>query len=231
MTRHELQAAVDAVTWYHTIDLGHGIITPGVDPTPARLAVLGLPSDLNGRSVLDIGAWDGAFAFEAERRGARRVMAVDSFCWSGAGWGTKAGFECAKRVLQSRVEDREVEVMDLSPDSVGVFDLVLCLGVLYHMKHPLMALERVASVCDDQLILWTHIDLAHIEAPAMAFYPDAELNNDPTNWCGPNPACVLGMLRTVGFSRAECVYTWLAPPREPGQPQSQGNAIFHGWRS
>ena len=128
MNVEETQAAVDAVTWYHTIDLGHGITTPGSDHTPARMGLLGLPADLSGRSVLDIGAWDGAFSFEAERRGASRVMAVDTFCWSGEGWGTKVGFETARRILNSKVEDREVEVLNLSPETVGVFDLVLCLG-------------------------------------------------------------------------------------------------------
>ncbi len=230
MTPDEIRAAVESVSWYHSIDLGHGIVTPGVDRTPDRLGVLGLPADLRGRSVLDIGAWDGAFSFEAERRGASRVVAVDSFCWSGEGWGTKAGFECARKVLQSNVEDVEMEVLDLSPDTVGMFDVVLCLGVLYHMKHPLLTIEKVASVCQDQLILWTQIDLAHMEAPAMAFYPGTELNDDPTNWCGPNPACVIGMLKTAGFSRAECVYQWLAPAKAPGDVQAQGNAIFHAWR-
>jgi tRNA (mo5U34)-methyltransferase len=156
-------------------------------------------------------------------------MAVDSFCWSGEGWGAKDAFECARRVLGSTVEDRDVDVLDLSPSTVGVFDLVLCLGVLYHMKHPLLALERVASVCRDRLILWTQIDLAHLDRPAAAFYPEAELNNDPTNWWGPNPAAVIGMLKTVGFSRAETAYTWLAPTL-PGQPAAQGNAIFHAWK-
>ena len=179
---------VESIKWFHQIDLGNGIITPGIDNTRTRLEMLSLPGDLRGRSVLDICALDGAFSFEAERLGANRVMAVDSFCWSGGGWGTKRGFECARRLLQSRVEDREVEVMDLSPETVGgTYDLVLFLGVLYHMEHPLAALERVASVCANQLILWTHINLAHLDVPAMAFYPDRELADDPTNWWGPNP--------------------------------------------
>jgi tRNA (mo5U34)-methyltransferase len=230
MDADEIRAAISGITWYHQIDLGFCVVTPGADNTLARMAMIGLPPDLRGQSVLDIGAWDGAFSFEAERRGADRVVAVDSFCWSGEGWGTKAGFECARRVLGSRVEDREIEVLDLSPDTVGVFDLVLFLGVLYHMKHPLLALERVASVCRRQLILWTQIDMANCDRPAAAFYPGTELNNDPTNWWGPNPAAVIGMLKTAGFSRAETVYTWLAPPAQPGGPASQGNAIFHAWR-
>jgi tRNA (mo5U34)-methyltransferase len=230
MTADELRAATEGITWYHQIDLGQGVVTPGSDNTRARIAMIGLPDDLSGKSVLDIGAWDGAFSFEAERRGAARVVAVDSFCWSGEGWGTKAGFERARQLLPSKVEDREVEVLDLSPDTVGVFDLVLFLGVLYHMRHPLLALERVASVCREQLILWTQIDMAHVERPAAAFYPGTELNNDPTNWWGPNPAAVVGMLQVVGFRRVDTVYTWLAEPSTPAAPRAQGNAIFHAWR-
>jgi tRNA (mo5U34)-methyltransferase len=94
------------------------------------------------------------------------------------------------------------------------------------MKHPLLALERVASLCREQLILWTQIDMADIARPAAAFYPGTELNNDPTNWWGPNSAAVIGMLTTAGFRRAETVYTWLAPPAHPGAPASQGNAIL-----
>ena len=231
MDPDHIRREMEAVTWYHQIDLGHGIITPGTDETRARLGMLSLPEDLRGRSVLDIGAWDGAFSFEAERLGASRVMAVDSFCWSGEGWGTKAGFECARRLLQSRVEDREVEVMDLSPEPEGgTYDLVLLLGVLYHMKHPLVVLERVASVCANQLILWTQIDLAHLDVPAMAFYPPGrKLHDDPTNWWGPNPSAIAGMLQTVGFSRVENVHTWLKPV-DAGRPAARGNAVFHAWR-
>jgi tRNA (mo5U34)-methyltransferase len=225
MDPDQIKDAIREVTWYHQIDLGSGIITPGTDNTLARLAMIGLPEDLRGRTVLDIGAWDGAFSFEAERRGADRVVAVDSFCWNGEGWGSKKGFECARRLLGSRVEDREVEVLDLSPDTVGVFDLVLCLGVLYHMRHPLLALERIASVCRGQLMLWTHVDMLDCERPAAALYPGTELNDDPTNWWGLNPAAVSGMLGTAGFTRAEMTYLWRSD-RVP----SQGNAIFHAWR-
>jgi tRNA (mo5U34)-methyltransferase len=113
MNADEIHSAITGITWFHQIDLGAGVVTPGSDNTLARIAMVVLPADLRGKSVLDIGAWDGAFSFEAERRGADRVVAVDSFCWSGEGWGTKAGFECARRLLGSRVEDREVEVLDL----------------------------------------------------------------------------------------------------------------------
>ncbi len=73
----QLKSKVEALRWYHTIDLGRGIVTNGIDNTPLRLARLDLPSSFAGRSVLDIGAWDGFFSFEAERRGASRVVATD----------------------------------------------------------------------------------------------------------------------------------------------------------
>ena len=75
MDAADLRARADAHRWYHTIDLGGGIVTRGVDNSPERLARLGLPVSLAGKTVLDVGAWDGFFSFEAERRGAARVVA------------------------------------------------------------------------------------------------------------------------------------------------------------
>jgi tRNA (mo5U34)-methyltransferase len=138
--------------------------------------------------VFDIGAWDGFYSFEAERRGAKRVLATDSFTWSGQGWGSKRGFELARKLLNSKVEDLNIDVMDLSPEKVGMFDVVLFLGVLYHLKHPMLALERVFSVTKELLILDTHVDLLGSKRPAIAFYPGSEVNRDNTNWSGPNPA-------------------------------------------
>jgi tRNA (mo5U34)-methyltransferase len=77
--------------------------------------------------------------------------------------------------------------------------------VLYHLRHPLLALERVASVTGDLLILETEVDLALGGRPAMAFYPGEELREDWTNWWGPNPAAVTAMLRAVGFSEVQVV--------------------------
>jgi hypothetical protein len=74
--REQILAAIRGITWYHQIDLGHGVITPGSDNTLERIAMIGLPTDLRHKSVLDIGAWDGAFSFEAEWRGAARVHPV-----------------------------------------------------------------------------------------------------------------------------------------------------------
>jgi tRNA (mo5U34)-methyltransferase len=227
MAGQSLRSKADAIRWYHTIDLGQGVVTRGVDDTPLRLVRLDLPASLEGCSVLDIGAWDGFFSFEAERRGASRVVATDYYSWHGLGWGTgagKAGFELAREALGSGVEDLDLDVMELSPERVGTFDVVLFLGVLYHLANPLLALERVASVTRDRLVLETVVDMVGFRRPAVAFYPGRELNNDPTNWWGPNEPAVHGMLRTVGFDQVRTVTSLPSPPYRAAR------ALVHWWK-
>jgi tRNA (mo5U34)-methyltransferase len=246
-----LQQQISAIKWFHSIELAPGVVTPGAaGSTRDQLAVMKIPADLSGRTVLDIGAWDGFFSFEAERRGASRVLAADSFAWSGESWGSKAGFELARDALVSKVEDVEIDVMDLAPERIGTFDLVLFLGVLYHMRHPLLALERVAGVTGNQLIVETQVDLTWTRRPAMAFYPGLELGWDPTNWWGPNPEAVKAMLHVVGFRRVEIVTPDSAAYRvargvgriphylqmlarhrsRPPENLAQGRAVFHAFK-
>jgi len=202
----ELKHQVSEIWWFHSIDLGNGIITPGVDNSPKKLKRVQFPLSLQGKTVLDVGAWDGFFSFEAERRGAARVLATDSFIWNGLhSTANKSGFELARRTLDSRVEDMHIDVLELSPERIGAFDVVLFLGVLYHMKYPLLALEKVSSVTKEMLILETAVDMLWTRRPAMAYYENDELGNDPSNWCGPNPPAVKAMLRTAGFRRVEVV--------------------------
>jgi len=219
-----LQARVDAIRWYHTIDLGSGVVTRGIDDSAFRLPRLDLPASLAGMSVLDIGAWDGFFSFEAERRGAARVVSADYYSWHGGGWGSKAGFELARRALGSRVEDIDIDVMDLSPERVGTFDVVFFFGVLYHVRHPLLALERVASVTRKLLIVETVVDMIGIGRPAVAFYPSRELNNDPTNWWAPNLPALHGMMRDVGFDEVRTV------TEPPGLARRAARAVVHRMR-
>lgn len=220
----DLRAKVDSLRWYHTIDLGGGVVTKGVDDTPLRLARIDLPASLAGLSVLDLGAWDGFFSFECERRGASRVVACDHYAWHGKGWGTgqgKAGFELARQTLGSRVEDVSLDLLDLSPERIGTFDVVLFLGILYHLPNPLLALERVASVAKGLIILETVVDMVGVRRPAAAFYPGTELNNDPTNWWGPNAPAVHGMLRAVGFADVRTITP------TPSMPYRAARAVVH----
>lgn len=186
------------IKWWHQIELPGGYVTPGPDCSAAKLAALHLP-DLRGKTVLDVGANDGYFSFAAERLGASRVLAADSASWAWTPHG-KAGFEHARRALGSSVEDIDIEVLDLSPETVGEFDVVFFLGILYHMRHPLLALEQVTSVTKDLLVMETLVDLPYLRTPAAAFYPWA-MGGDDSNWWGPNRAAVVGMLRSVGFER------------------------------
>jgi tRNA (mo5U34)-methyltransferase len=156
-------------------------------------------------AVLSIGAWDGFFSFEAERRGAARVVAADCFVWNGCTWGSKDGFLLARKVLKSKVEDVHMDVLEMSPEKLGTFDMVFFCGVLYHMKHPLLSLERVASVTKGFAIVESVAGLLWCRKPAIPFYPTTELNGDPSNWCAPNPAATEAMLKVAGFREVKTI--------------------------
>ncbi|AFZ55317.1 class I SAM-dependent methyltransferase [Cyanobacterium aponinum] len=222
--------------WHHYIDFGAGVETKtGKEGRFCKKfqnwILSGIPQDLTGKTVLDIGAWDGFYSFSAEKRGAKRVLATDSFIWEqrqlyglddnfwrdfGAG---KQGFELARKMFNSQVEDYNIDVLDFNPEKIGTFDVVFFLGVLYHMKYPLYALEKVRSVTKELLILETHISLffSLFPVPLMRFYPTNELSKDVTNWTGANIALVKSWLLTAGFSKVELV-KW-----------RKDRAIFHAW--
>jgi tRNA (mo5U34)-methyltransferase len=105
--------------------------------------------------------------------------------------------------MKAGVESLEIDVPDISPERVGSFNVVLFIGVLYHLRHPLLGLERAASVAKDTLIVETVLDAHWMRRPAMVFYPGSERNGDPTNWWGPNAACVIAMLKDLGFKQVE----------------------------
>ena len=103
--------------------------------------------DLTGRTVLDIGAYDGFYVFEAERRGAKDVLATDSWTWNWPGSDARRNFDLAHELLGSTVRVQDVAVEKLAPEVVGgTFDVVLFLGVLYHAPDHLGYLKRVRSV-------------------------------------------------------------------------------------
>jgi tRNA (mo5U34)-methyltransferase len=206
----DLKRRVAEIRWFHQIDLGNGLVTPGIDESVPKLDALRMPN-LTGKSVLDIGANDGFFSFAAERAGAKRVVAVDSFSWSGEPPGnqTKAGFDLAHEVLESRVEPHQADLYELTPESIGTFDVVMMLGVLYHVRDPLLALERVASLTNELLLLETLVARVWARRPLVAFCEDSLLEpparRPPWRWWGPNPAAVVGMLTVAGFRDVEII--------------------------
>jgi tRNA (mo5U34)-methyltransferase len=203
MTDEELREGIAKHKWWHQIELAPGVITPGKSQNRFLAEIMHLPDDLSGMEILDIGCWDGFFSFLCENRNAKRVVACD--IWETTG---REAFDFAREALFSDAEPLHGSFLDLDPDLGGRFDLVLFLGVLYHLKDPLGGLEKVASLTrpGGRVIIDTVVDTkALFDRPVMAFYPSAELNNDPTNWWVPNLPALTSMMAVSGFSKIESV--------------------------
>lgn len=220
-TIEEIQARVDAIRWFHDWPLVPGVRTKGMSPMLERAPFFQIPEDLTGRRVLDIGCAEGFFSFLAESRGAE-VVAIDSW--------PRQGFFLAREVLGSKVEFHHASVYDLTADDFGLFDIVLFFGVYYHLKNPLLALERIASVTrefaliESQIMsspqtpamntrtgLWSRLARRLLRPPrvpenAVSYFCEGdEFNGDPTNWWVPNIPCLIQTVRAAGFPRAEMV--------------------------
>jgi tRNA (mo5U34)-methyltransferase len=201
----DVKAAVERYTWHHSIDLGGGIVTPGAkkpDLLALEAAAIFGPLNLRGKSLIDIGAWNGFFSIEAQRRGAH-VLATDSYCWTHTELKGKETFDLVCRALGLRFKTKLIAPSDITPNTVGRYDVVLFLGVFYHLIDPIIALQNIASITREVLVLETHLDLHDVPRPAMVFYPGSELLGDPTNWWGPNRQCIEDLLHFVGFRRVD----------------------------
>jgi len=184
---------------YHSIELPDGSVLPGlqsIDHLRWRLDLFGLPLDLRGKRVLDVGAWDGWFSFECERRGAE-VVAVDCVAMD--------TFLEAKQLIGSKAEYLTLDVNELSARRLGRFDIVLFFGVLYHLRHPSLGLEKAVELATDMALVESFvIQPESRQIPSvMEFYERGELGGQIDNWCGPSPECLVSMCRSAGFARAE----------------------------
>lgn len=206
-----LRDRIDRIRWYHPIDLGGTVTRPEWHVRRRfrrRLQLLALPEDMTGMSVLDVGAWDGFFSFECERRGASRVVAIDSYAWNHYGMD---GFLLARESLGSRVEFRRTSVEDVDKAALGTFDLVLFLGVLYHLRSPILALDKLRAVTNGTLVCETHglIPALHGDWPLISFFPgDANARDEGRELTAiPTIECLQQMLRSAGFNRVAVKYT------------------------
>lgn len=248
--------------WFHSLDLGSGVVTPGVkspEQMRAELESLKLP-ELRDKTVLDIGAFDGFFSFEAERRGARSVLALDHYVWSLDLRGVmrywaeckergesplpyhqtphwrpeelpgKAGFDLARESLGSKVEPLVADFMTTDPSSVGEFDVVLFLGVLYHMTDPLGALKRVFDMTRECAVVQTEAIKTPLDAELSLceFLESNELNADISNWWVPNLKALCGLCRAAGFTRVETIAGPL--PEGVGPGLTRYRAVVHAWK-
>jgi tRNA (mo5U34)-methyltransferase len=201
---HRLRQRRDALGWWHSFELPDGTRIDGVvslENLRIRLAQFPIPEDLRGKRVLDIGAWDGWYSFEMERRGAE-VVAIDV-------WDNPRLREM-RSLLGSHVDYRTLDVYDLDPSSIGRFDVVLLLGVLYHLKHPLLALERVCSVTTELAAVDSYVMKARrgwraraSTRPFMEFFESDEFGGQTDNWVAPTLPCLMAFCRTAGFARVE----------------------------
>lgn len=239
-----------AERWWHSIELPDGSVTRGYktrEQLATEWATMQVP-DLTGKSVLDIGAWDGYFSFRAEAEGAQKVTAIDHFVWSidpiekmayeqrcrEAGervrpydevpelWHPddlpgKRSFDLAKELLKSKVEAVVLDFMACDADELPSADIVFFLGVLYHLKDPVGALERLRRVTQEMVIIETEaIFLPNYPSLALAeFVPGEGLYGDPTNWWAPTMSALIGLATAAGFSRVD--------PVGPGLEQARGS--------
>lgn len=223
------KTVADFPSWYHRIKLPDGTVTPGWFPTSERIIDwYEIPDDLSGKRVLDVGAFDGFWTFLALERGAEQVVAIDD--WSDRideygderhhDWDTfdfcqeKLGYdhERCKRstctvydVAQLRIRGRRLR------PQFGTFDTIFLLGVLYHMRHPLLALDTIAKVCKPGAELYIESAVCDQYSPykkgtppydgrcVMEFYPTNEYSNRSTNWWTPNLMCLINMVAQAGF--------------------------------
>jgi tRNA (mo5U34)-methyltransferase len=221
MTREEILAAVERLEpWFHKIDLGQGLTTKTKSDDEHPLGtwkIIGrcLPDDLSGKSVLDVGCNAGFYAIEAKRRGAARVLGVDA---------QRHHIQQAKlvrRVLDLDIEYRRISVYDLDPRMIGQFDLTLALGLIYHCKHLMLALERLYLVTRELLIIESAVIteakegsrlrsfLRGLERRKERLHHLAYLENERDakepvyNWFYPSVDCLEALLRSVGFDEVE----------------------------
>lgn len=177
------QRRVDELLWYHSIDVGRGVATQGWWDLRHALPLLPFP-DLRGKRCLDIGTWDGFYAYEMERRGAAEVVAIDlpdladldyppemrvdqSFDPSNSDVQQRsAGFRLLGELLDSKVELRGVSVYDVDQAGLGTFDFVMLGSLLVHLRDPVRALDAIRKVTTGQFLC---ADFLHLPAQLLSF--------------------------------------------------------------
>lgn len=230
---HELGCAEEVrhYYWYHTVDLGNGLITPGDYDYRSCLPHYQFPADMTGLDVLDVGSATGYFAFEFEKRGAR-VLTVELpslYDWDMPACQCErivsdmcvrhhaatpeqahervldGPFQFCHRRLESTVRRHYSTVYDLTRHRLGTdgFDLVFLGDVFCHLMSPLRALDVLATLCRDRLVLTLDLADTTYRHPMLAYVAAPDGRGDNRTWWAPNYACIEQMLRSVGFCRVQ----------------------------
>ncbi len=226
MNPETIRQQMQQYNWYHTIDLGHGIVTPGQYDHRPLLPHYGLPDDLTGKSALDVGPAHGFFAFELEKRGAERVVTAELPRWSEHDGSAELkrvflaenvdtanepylhdALAFAIRARESKVEQLFCNIYDLHPDNVGQFDLLICGSLLIHLTDPLRALYALRSVAKETAIIATVIDPARFGGRRPRAYFHGTTGGQA--FWAPNMACLERWALAAGFARVERVSTFM----------------------
>lgn len=199
--------------WHQRFELAPGVYAPGVNDVERLLGHACLPESIAGTSVLDIGTANGGVAFELARRGATRVVAVDIYD-SG-----RFGFEQIRKFLGVSVEYLCCSVYELAARLGGEqFDIVIFFGVLYHLRHPLLALDALRSLVKGRALIETavcdYLGGGGMNGSVVYFHRLDNLNKDASNWFEPSVAAVTDWCRSSGLEPA-CVKSW--PDEAPGR--------------
>lgn len=230
----DIRARVDRLDWYHTLELAPGVITPGWFDTRAAIDRIGFPTHLRGKRCLDVGSFDGFWAFNMEQRGAEEVVAIDVLNPDEWDWPVRSapatvgaigerktrgdGFLVAHEALGSAVQRHEMSVYDLGPDVLGKFDFVYVGSLLLHLRDPIRAIERVRSVCRGEALF---VDAVDPELSLLRKRPVAELDGVGRPWWWkPNVAGLVRMVEVGGFTVSATPKTFFMPPG-PGQRTSK----------
>jgi tRNA (mo5U34)-methyltransferase len=188
-SRDDLVRLAGKLKWVHQIDLGGGFVTPGQWPLIPQMqqALAGL--DFRGKKVLDVGCWDGLYAFRAEQRGASEVYATDLL--SQRPFADQPTFAVARAALRSRVKYfPQTSVYDIEQIGVADFDIVLFSGVYYHLKDPLRAFAMLRRVMKDGAQLFVEGAVLNEPGCYAAFCYRNAYAGDFSNWWVPTRACL-----------------------------------------
>ena len=212
MKYQQLKEEAEKIQWWHSIPLiseeGTIYVTNGmVNHCSEEIAThrFGMPESLEGKTVLDIGCWDGYFSFLAEKRKAKSVMGIDMLqgC-SHQEQGTQ-GFEFAKKALKSKVEFQKKSLQEFALSTDKKFDVTFYYGVLYHVENPIEELKHLSKLTKEYTLIETAISQKNNDSiPYWEF--NHGFDNDPTNFWYPNLSGLAAALIYVGFESIEVIW-------------------------
>ena len=228
-----------ALTWYHVLELPDGTTTPGIFDMRPYVPHYGIPADLTGKRVLEIGTWDGFWAFELERRGAE-VVALDLDDESKLDWPPRRrpteyadvergqGFKVAKELFDSKVERVVQSIYHATPEELGTFDLVVCGSVLIHLRDQFLAFERMAGLTKPGGMVITAEEyeklLSRVPMPLKRWRGDRDAA--VVFWV-PNIRCWKSMVWSAGYDRVDEVGKFVM---KSTQGYDVPHVVHHGFK-